>query len=116
MKTKYTIFKPGDGAVEHGEIDWPKDPGYDRIKALVEPLIGGEPLEHVAVLHNGRRADMFVSELGHMCLATRGPLPLNDRATAIYRNNWMAQHPSDAPGSLPAIAGVAILFDRIVWQ
>lgn len=33
------------GAVERGSVDWPRDPGYDKIKALIEPLIDGEPLE-----------------------------------------------------------------------
>jgi hypothetical protein len=115
MKTEYTIFKPGDGAVERGEVDWPKDPGYHLIKALVEPLFGGDPLEHVSVLHDGRRRDMFVSEYGHMRIATRDPMPRNERATAIYRTNWMTQHPDQDPESLPTIAGPAILFYRIVW-
>lgn len=116
MKTEYTIFKPGDSAVERGEIDWPPEPGYKLIKALVESLLGdGEPLEHVSVLHDGRRRDMFVSDLGHMHLTTRGPLPINDRATAIYRNNWMTRYPDSDPETLPTIAGTAILFHRIVW-
>jgi hypothetical protein len=116
MKTEYTIFKPGDGAVERGEVDWPREPGYKLIKALVEPLLGDdEPLEHVTVLHDGKRCDMFVSEYGHMRLNTRGPLPINDRATAIYRTNWMTQYPETDPETLPDIAGVAILFHRIVW-
>jgi len=116
MKTEYTILKPGDVPVERGEVDWPKEPGYQLIKALVEPLLGdNEPLEHVAVLHDGKRRDMFVSEYGHMRLTTREPLPINDRATAVYRNNWMTQHPDQDPETLPGIAGNAILFHRIVW-
>lgn len=117
MKIEYTVFRPGDGAVERGEVDWPKDPAYKTIKALVEPLLGeGEPLEHVTVLWQGKRADMFVSEYAHMVLATRAPLPRNDRATDIYRTNWMSQHPDQDPETLPTIAGTAILFHRIVWR
>ena len=116
MKTEYTIFRVGDAAVERGEVDWPRRAGYHKIKGLVEPILGdGEPLEHVTVLWQGKRADMFVSELGHMALTDRGPLPRNDRATDIYRTNWMTQHPDQDPESLPTIAGTAILFHRIVW-
>ena len=115
MKTEYTIFRVGK-AEERGEVDWPREPGYDKIKALVEPILGeGEPLEHVTVLWHGERADMFVSEYGHMALTTRAPLPINDRATDVYRTNWMSRHPDEDPESLPTIAGTAILFHRIVW-
>lgn len=117
MKTEYTIYPVGDGPVTRGEIDWPRHPGYEAIKALVEPILGdNEPLEHVTVLFEGKRADMFVSEIGHRRLTTRPPLPRNDRATSIYRTAWMAQHPDQDPESLPTIAGPAILFSRIVWQ
>jgi hypothetical protein len=58
---------------------------------------------------------MFVSEYGHMRLTTRERLPINDRATAIYRNNWMTQYPDTDPETLPNIAGIAILFYRTVW-
>ncbi len=117
MKTAYRIYRPGHASAEHHEIDWPEDPGYYRLKELIEPLLGdGEPLEHVTVLHNGERADMFVSELGNVPLTTRPPLAINDAATKIYRHNWLTQHPGADPDSLPSIAGVAVLFDRIVWQ
>lgn len=115
MKTPYAIYRPGHASPEQHEIDWPESPGYDRLKTLIEPLIDGEPLEHVTVLHDGKRRDMFVSELGQLQMATRGPLPRNDAATVIYRNNWITQHPKADPETLPWIAGTAILFERIVW-
>lgn len=116
MKTTYSIYRPGIAEPERGEIEWPEDPGYQRIKALVEPLLGDkERLEHVTVLHNDGPADMFVSEMGHMVLTYRVPLPINDAATAIYRAAWMRRHPGDDPHDLPTIAGVAVLFDRRVW-
>jgi hypothetical protein len=111
-KTGYMIFRP-DGTSERGEVDWPHEPGYDRLKRMIEPIVGG-PLEHVAVLHNGKRADMFVDEMGHV-YAT-GPKPFNEAATKIYRANWMKQHPGQDPEDLPTIAGIAVLFDRIVWM
>jgi hypothetical protein len=122
MKTAYTIYHHG-GAQERGEIDWPDEPGYDRIKKLVEPLIEG-PIEHVTVLDPSKidadeidpradRRDLFVDELGHV--RKTGPKPRNDAATTIYRANWMRMHPTQDPESLPFIAGTAVLFDRIVW-
>jgi hypothetical protein len=113
MKTNYAIFRPGHASAEWHEIDWPEDPGYDRIKALISPLLDGAPLEHVTVLYEDRRADMFVDEKGHV---KAEPLQRNDRATEIYRANWLKHHPKDDPETLPWIAGVAVLFDRIVWM
>ncbi|MGH6714927.1 MAG: hypothetical protein ACREDC_01935 [Bradyrhizobium sp.] len=110
------IIIPVAGEEIQGEIDWGHDPGFRSIKTLVEPLLGlGEPFEHVTVLHEGRRVDMFVSELGRVSLATRAPLPINPRATKIYRCNWLTEYPDDDPNSLPAIAGVAVLFLQRVW-
>ena len=37
------------------------------------------PLEHVTVLHDGKRADMFVDEMGHVRMD--GPKTRNDVAT-----------------------------------
>jgi hypothetical protein len=117
MKTTYEVYRVGQSEPERGEIDWEGPPGYDRIRALVEPLLGaGEPLEHVSVLHNGQRCDMFVSEMGHCALTTRGPLPINDKATAIYRNYSLTMAPGMNPEDLPDIAGTAVLFPgRVVW-
>ena len=109
MKTTYRIFRI-DGKATAGVVDWPKEPGYDKIAALIKPLLGGHDLEHVTVLHDGERRDMFVHDEGPL-----PALPPTDRATAIYRTNWMTQHPSADPESLPWIAGTAILFDRRVW-
>lgn len=117
MRTTYTIIRVGDASLEHGEIDWPPAPDLKLIHALIDPILGeGEPLEHVTVLHDGERRDMFVSEFGHMALTWRAPLPINDRATVIYRHNWLTQHPGVDPETLPNIAGTAILFARWVWR
>lgn len=116
MKTTYHVYRPGVAEPETFDVDWPDDPGYDKLKALIEPLLGErENLEHVTVLHNDARADMFVSDEGKMAQTWRDPLPRNDAATAIYRRNWMTQHPGGDPEKLPMIVGVAVLFDRIVW-
>lgn len=115
MRTEYSVFRV-DGSETRHEIDWPEQPGFKVIQALVEPLLGDrEPMEHATVLHDGQPADMFVSEVGHVELTTRPPLPINDAATKIYRHNWLTQHPDADPDDLPAIAGTAVLFHRRVW-
>ena len=108
METRYTIIKP-DGRQHDDRVEWPKDPGYDRIKTLVTPILGGD-LEHVSVLHDGKPTDMFVDEEG-----VRKHLERNDKATAIYRAWWIKGHPTDNPEALSAIYGTAILFHRRVW-
>lgn len=107
--TSFTIMRP-DAEPEVRESDLPADPGYHRLDALLRPLLDGNDLEHVTVLHDGKRADMFVDEMG----AVTG-LPRNEAATAIYRNNWLTQQPKTDPESLPAIYGPAILFSKQVW-
>jgi hypothetical protein len=53
---------------------------------------------------------MFVDEMG-----LPKNLPRNEKATEIYRNNWLTQHPGADPDSLPHIAGTAVIFSRRVW-
>ncbi len=115
MMTAYTIFR-ADQEPEQAEADLPAQPGYAALAALIEPILDGAPLEHVAVLYEGERRDMFVDELGAVALTTRGPLPRNEAATTIYRNRWLSQHPGADPESIPAIYGTAVLFTgRQVW-
>lgn len=122
VKTTYEIYRVGEPEPERHEIDWPRAPGYDAIRGLVEPLLdergrGREPLEHITVLHEGWGRDMFVSEYGRVALTWREPLPVNEAATRIYRNNRLTQHPDTDPETLPTIAGTAVLFtNRIVWN
>lgn len=110
MDTTFIIMRPGREAEVH-IVDLPLEPGYDRLDALIRPLLDGHDLEHVTVLYRDRRADMFVDEMGG-CKA----LPVNDAATAIYRAASMRRDPDVNPDSLPAIFGTAILFERIVWS
>lgn len=116
MVTTYLVIDPA-GTTTTRAVEWPEFIVTDAIKGLVEPLLGeGEPLEHVSVRYNGKRRDMFVSELGAATLTTRGPLPVNVAATTIYRTAWMLRYPDSDPGDLPTIRGVAVLFpDREVW-
>ena len=105
MITRYTVYHV-DGTEVSGEVDWPKSPGFTRINELVRPLIGCENIEHVAVLHNGRRHDMFVDEMGQII-----NLQYNSKASIIYQANGKAM---GRPHTTP-IVGTAVLFDRVIW-
>lgn len=108
--TTITIMRPGAPEEVRPVEQLADDPGYPALKAIVEPFLDGGDLEHVTVLHDGKRTDMFVDECGSL----KG-LPRNEPATSIYRNNWLTQHPKEDPESLPAIYGPAVLFSRRVW-
>lgn len=109
MLTKFTIYRPG-AEPEEREVDLAEIPGYRDLRVLIKPLLDGAGLEHVAVLHDGERRDMFVDEFG----AIRR-LPRNEAATAIYRNATLTREPGTDPETIPAIYGPAILFARRVW-
>ncbi|MGE4043411.1 MAG: hypothetical protein AB7F35_01065 [Acetobacteraceae bacterium] len=109
MLFTYHIFRVGQHA-ETGSVEWPQQPEYHHIKELAMPLLGGAYPERVAVLFNGKPADMFVDEIGML----KG-LPRNREATAIYRANRLTKHPDTDPETLPAIYGTAIVFDQRVW-
>jgi hypothetical protein len=109
MGTGYTIYRT-DGTSERREASLSPEPGYDALAQLIRPILDGADLEHVSVLHERKRRDMFVDDIG----AVKG-LPRNEAATAIYRNNWLSRNPGADPESIPAIYGTAILFDRRVW-
>jgi hypothetical protein len=117
METKLLIMTP-DQPNERRIFELPQRPGYPEIKDLVQLLIPGcEHIEHVSVLadFNGgldfRRSDMFVDEHGH---AKR--LPRNEAATIIYRRNALIHQGVKDPETLPWIAGIAVLFERIIWS
>lgn len=120
---KYTFWLYPARAVEHEqrEVDLPhtkielspdatEGPSYKALSAVLDPLFFKRPWEHVSVLFEGRRTDMFVDESGVL-----DGLPRNEAATAIYRANWLSQYPHADPESLPHIAGLAVVFEKRVW-
>jgi hypothetical protein len=74
-------------------------------------LLDGADFEHVTVSWNGTRADMFVGEESSL-----RDLPMNAKATRIYRAAQMERYPALNPDCLPAVHGVAVLFEEIVWR
>lgn len=104
---KLFILKPGQPREvrELGKIAF----GYDNIKKIVEPLLGGQGLEHVSVLFEQRRADMFVGENS----ANNGS-PVNPDATTIYQAYAVSR--GEKPADLPSIYGPAVIFEKLVWR
>jgi hypothetical protein len=117
MLTRYTVYRPGADP-QHGEIDWPEDPGYDRIKALVVPLLDGADPEHLHVLAPDRVGaaelteaddwDMFVDENGIW-----KNLDENRAATKIYHG--ASRHRGETIIGNYTICGPAVLIRRTVW-
>ncbi|CCF19137.1 protein of unknown function [Pseudorhizobium banfieldiae] len=88
-----------------------KSSNYEALKRAMAGVFD-EPFEHVAVLFEGNRRDMFVGETSSI----NGRHIRNIRGTAIYRNNALTREPGLDPESIPAISGPVVLFpDRIVW-
>jgi len=106
---RFNVIYP-EGAQQTCSVDWRTEPRFLAICNVVTPYLGGRRFEHVTVLHNGKRADMFVDECGAI-----NRLPMNIEATDIYRAASMRANPDQDPDSLPAIYGVAVLFDERVW-
>ena len=120
IATAYTVLF-ADGSSYKANIDWPRQPGLDRIHALVEPLLGNEPAEHVCILMPPPRdpsfvvGDMFVSEFGALRWKDRNRLPENAAASEHYHRATLTRAPNARPGDLPTIHGIAIVFHRKVW-
>ena len=110
---KILIYRPGSAQPEERDVQLAANPSYQQLRDLITPLLDGGDLEHVSVLFEGRRADMFVDELGHV---KNPPLRMNKAATAIYRASKMKQQPHIDPEELNWIAGPAIVFSEIVWK
>lgn len=104
-----TIYH-ADGREEVVETDLPPRPTLHQLNKVLVPCFPLAYTEHVNVLHNGKHTDMFVDEDGHT-----KRLPRNEKATAIYRNNWLTKHPNTNLEILPYIVGVAVVFSDRVW-
>jgi hypothetical protein len=108
--TTYTIMYPDPSSCEEkGQIVWPEEPGYERLRGLLVPILRGN-FEHVSVKYRGKKADMFVHDEGRNM-----GLGFNPIATMVYRTAWLDTHPTAKPDDLQWIAGVAVVFDRRVW-
>lgn len=110
MQTTYTLIGVNGANLQH-EADLPREPGYTDLAKIIRPLIGrGRDFERVNVFHEGKYTDMFVDDSGML-----DGLPINEVATAIYRNNVLTHEPGTRAEDLPEIRGNAVLFSRKVW-
>ena len=116
MLTSFLIIRP-EPPLTVVDVDLPEDPGFQRLKAIIEPIIRADRahahFEHVSVLHDGKPADMFVDDEGVL-----HDLPANMPATRVYHANSIARgepHLNGVMPGAPIIRGVAILSSRRVW-
>lgn len=109
MQTTYTLYNT-DGSQTQHTVELPAMPNYNDLSALMQPTFAPDYPSHVSVLVDDEARDLFVAENGH-----RDELPRNDKATEIYRANYMSKNPEADPENLPHIVGKAFLFDRKVW-
>jgi len=110
IETFMTIIPAVIGAPEVRTVMLKPEPGYDQLKKLLYPVFQPDNFEHVTVLYEDERRDMFVGETSAL-----GSQPRNITATAVYRNAWLTRNPLDDPESLPPVCGTAVLFSRRVW-
>ena len=99
-----------DGREEVVETALPPRPNLHQLNKVMAPYFPNAYTEHVNVLVGSRYTDMFVDEDG---LTKR--LPRNEKATAIYRNNWLTKYPNTDPETLAFIVGPAVVFSDRVW-
>lgn len=114
VETVMTLMRPGLKPEKIEAHHLPVWPGYHALKALlcVDGMLGADVnLEHVSVLVDNRRHDMFVDDMGLVKGLARNPA-----ATKIYRAASMWRNPEQDPEQLGFIAGPAILFSRPVWS
>lgn len=109
---KYTILRL-NGMDEHGEMDADHKVLLPNLRALWEEVSPGTKFERVRVFWPRTYTDMFVDETG-----ARKKLPVNYKATRIYRNNVIYFEKitnQEEIQDMPRIHGVAILFHSQIW-
>ena len=105
----FSVLRP-DGQSVDSVATLPRNPTTDDVRSVVNKFLDGGAAEHVVVLHDNRRTDMFVDEHSHLKRMLR-----NEVATRLFRAAALRLNPARDPETLPFIAGPAVLFDRPIW-
>lgn len=90
--------------IRTGEGSISDEPG--ELERVANQHLGGGRAQRIEVLDGGDFKEMYVDDIIHL-----KDLPRNERATALYRADYLADNPLVDPESLPYIAGTAVLFD-----
>lgn len=109
---KYTILHL-NGTETNGEMDADHRVMLPNLRALWEEVSPGTKFERVRVFWPRVYIDLFVDETGMM-----KQLPVNYKATRMYRNNVIVHEKITNPEEIqdmPRIHGVAILFEKQIW-
>jgi len=111
--TYQLIRADGHSHTFNARLTGPGGSWYSQLKSIFAEHIGADiEMERVNVFHDGRYTDMFVDELGKI-----NGLPVNERATRIYRANMLAHDPDPPlPDDMPWIHGDVLLFSEKVWN
>lgn len=104
------VFYPNGATERLMEYPIPAKPQYDWFRKFLAPYFPRGEFEHVSVLFRGKRADMFVDELGRL----KG-LEFNEYATEVYHAATLAKYPKTDRARLAPIVGIAVLFEKQVW-
>lgn len=110
VATTFHVYRPAAEKRETHTVMLVSEPSYDEIKAVVGPYLEDGRMEHVSILFNGVRSDMFVDE----DFNEKG-LELNEEATKIYHASSLQREPEADTSDWPKIRGVAVVFDRRIW-
>lgn len=111
MKIIRLLFIPVLGDTKEVMVEASTSRPYEACKTAMAAFIADD-IEHVAVLYDRQRRDMFVG--GNSSI--NGVHIRNVRATEIYRNNMLSRDPTIDPESMPAVSGPAVLVpDVIIW-
>lgn len=89
--------------IHRGEALISEEPG--SLERVARQYLDGGSAIRGEVIINGRVYGMYIDALCHL-----KDLPRNELATALYRAEYLAEHPEIGPESLPFIAGPAVLF------
>ena len=104
------MFNVDGTSSTHTSILTEDAPDYDQIKKELDPIFGNLAWEHVTVIADGERRDMFVDDTGLLM-----GLSLNVEATLIYQTNTLGFKPAAPAEGLSPIVGTAILYNTRMW-
>lgn len=77
------------------------------MRDVSDKFLDGASPQTVEVIVDDRKKSMVVDDL-----ALVKDLPRNERATAIFRSQYVELNPESNPERLPYIAGPAVIFDQ----
>lgn len=107
---KLKIIYPSGEIVERKSALQAGDNPYEAIKVELYEFFQDANFEHVTVMVDGERRDMFVDEMDHP-----KDLAFNLEATLIYHTISNGGIKPEFPLPAPPIVGLAVLYSERMW-